>query len=347
MISPELQKILSKDGFMVALASIQEHWFAGLIGTLATMFFFLFVKYAGLRYRMNHTTFKGIRGSLGGSAIKYGMVATLMMVGLFMASGLIVIALSFVATFLFLGAGGVFLIPVVAGLVGGLLGFIDFWKVKYIVSNMSFGGEAFQFKGTKGSLVKAGALHLVGIALGMALLTFLFAGSFDVNNGNAVATGFAGFFLPVMFVILFIAARAWYRAKFLQAFIGGVEGDTIRLNATHTFAGILWVRLGNILLLLLSFGITMGILGILDVVGVNFEFAYAEFVTTLIIIVGTASVMPIVYHRMMKYFINNIVVFGNPLSEEFLQESQKSGAYGDAADEFFDDAGLDIDMGLI
>ncbi len=203
-------------------------------GLLTCLFVFLFGVgvHRAQRYRLSRTRWRGIRGSLVGSPWRY--------------------ARTYFWTTL--------LIPVT-------LGWIIPWRStrlqRLLVDDMRFGDKAFAFHENAGPLYGRFVTLWIGAVVG-----------FFVLIGGATAIGMANLIgrrasemqmspagIVQLLVFLFLAylialfMSSWYRAGQFNLFARSTTFDGVAFHGSMTGAGLLWVTLSNLALVIFSLGV--------------------------------------------------------------------------------------------
>jgi len=180
--------------------------------------------YRARRYRLTRTLWRGIRGTLTGSSVKYALAAMGYMVVVMLSFGL---------------AAPVMRI--------GLM--------RREIENMHLGNRPFTFDGKAGELFRLWILPWLTLPL---LLALLFAsGMYDspafdpmaseavepreVNGGVAAATMFG--------YVLFILAMAWYRVTEFRYLAGRVGFEGMRFSSKLGFARVFWIHFSSYLVM--------------------------------------------------------------------------------------------------
>ncbi len=211
---------------------------------LVVVFLMYVAIYRARRYRLTRTLWRGIRGTLTGSSVKYALAAM----------GYTVLAM------LTLGLAS----PVMrVGL------------VRREIENMHLGSRPFTFHGKIGDLFKLWILPWLSLPL---LLAVLFAsGMYDspafkpmasdvveppqMSGGAAAATMFA--------YLLVILAMSWYRVAEFRYLAGSVGFEGMRFSSALGFGRVFWIHFSSYLLMfgiyvlffLLVMGAIVGVIG--------------------------------------------------------------------------------------
>lgn len=184
------------------------------------LFFYLYLPfvavYGSLRYRTCNTTWRGIRGYMGGSSIIYGFVGYFHLV-------LNVLTLSL-------------WVPM-----------SDALTYKYKMKRMSFGAAAFKFAPDYGKLY---ASHLLTIFCALVLtgLLAIFAFVLIEKPEDALALFIIGF------IVLLIFTRFWYRATLIRVNYEGMQIGNLGFTCSVTGLGLFALQIINALILILTLG---------------------------------------------------------------------------------------------
>jgi uncharacterized membrane protein YjgN (DUF898 family) len=235
-----------------------------------------FAYYAGRRYRMSRTLWRGIRGGLDGSGINYAFRA-----------------------FAFLLS---------AMLTGGWSSpwqYVGLWR--YEINNAGFGNDEFSFEGAGSDLVRPFAItwffNLAALTLlGFSLFgVFLFAGS-PVPSGHHLPKLSVGWG-PVIgltllaylaYVIAVACAYLYFTARTLAYYARNTRFRGLAFSADVRMRDLLWLQLGNIGVMIITFGL-----------GAAFN-----------------------AHRYVRFFCNNLRIYGVEDIEAMAQEPGRRQAKG-------------------
>jgi uncharacterized membrane protein YjgN (DUF898 family) len=200
--------------------------------TLTFLFLFGVGVHRAQRYRMSRTRWRGIRGSLVGSPWRY--------------------ARTYFWTTL--------LIPVT-------LGWIIPWRSarlqRLLVEDMRFGDKAFAFTENSGPLYGRFSLLWLGSLLG---LFGVIGGMTAIGMANRIGRRASdlqisptGIVQLLMFLflayLLALFMSSWYRAGQFNLFARSTTFDGVAFRGTMTGAGLLWVTLTNLALVVFSLGL--------------------------------------------------------------------------------------------
>jgi uncharacterized membrane protein YjgN (DUF898 family) len=211
---------------------------------LVVVFLMYVAIYRARRYRLTRTLWRGIRGTLTGSSVKYALAAM----------GYTVVAM------LTLGLAS----PV-----------MRIGLVRREIENMHLGSRPFTFHGKIGDLFRLWILPWLSLPL---LLAVLFAsGMYDspafkpmasdvveppeMSGGTVAATMFA--------YLLVILAMSWYRVAEFRYLASSVGFEGMRFSSTLGFGRVFWIHFSSyllmfgiyLLLFLLVMGAVVGVVG--------------------------------------------------------------------------------------
>ncbi len=190
-------------------------------------------QYRAQRYRLSRTNWRGIRGGLPGSSVRYGLA--------------------------FLGF--TLLLPF-------SLGWTYPWQrmtlMRMMMNETRFGDRKFSFDGRVGPLMGAYAVTwfalivlwtvVLGAVVGGAVLTSLAAGGEELTPDQLGAVGFLPFFVILLLLPVSSLIATWYRAREF-AYMGSCtryEGLQFRFDAT--FGSLFRLGFGNLLIVLFTLG---------------------------------------------------------------------------------------------
>lgn len=216
------------------------------VGTLQVAFTILVLLLTGMaiyrarRYRLTRTLWRGIRGTLVGSAWKYSL--------LYFASLLLKVLT-----------------------LGWSTPAMNMELQQRITRNMRFGDVPFTFRGSAGPLYPAYALCwfgaimalIIGLALGGSALWSLYFGEFKEAFGQAGDTEDYGAVLLILGLlgtgigIYLIYAMVWsvYQAKEMNAFAAYAGFDRARFRLKATALSLIGLWIGNAAIFLFTIGI--------------------------------------------------------------------------------------------
>jgi uncharacterized membrane protein YjgN (DUF898 family) len=193
---------------------------AAVMGMYTLLLLFVpVIIYMAMRYRLNRTTWRGIRGRLTGSAFSFGGFALWRM----------------------------FLNVITLGI---LIPASDIAMHSYMMNRAGFGNIRARYEGRAGGLIVVNIITLVLVvvivlAAGFLMTALLAAG--DVGVGLLVVI--------LLEVALIIMARSFYSAALQREKLRGLTLGPIRFKTTATGFDICRLRLGNILLLVFTLGL--------------------------------------------------------------------------------------------
>ena len=188
--------------------------------------------YRAQRYRLNRTTWRGIRAGLEGSSLRYGW--------------------AYFWTLL--------LIPLTLGWIGP-------WRQtqlkKMVTGNMRYGDTSFRFSGSSGPLYKSYAVFwvllvlLAGTLVALTLnawvdfYTVIKAEGKPTHLSSQQALTAVGFVYGALFLFGFVymVLSAWYRAAMMRHFASYTHIDGLTFRSTVSAGGLLWISVTNYLLL--------------------------------------------------------------------------------------------------
>ncbi|MFV0368273.1 MAG: YjgN family protein [Hyphomicrobiaceae bacterium] len=184
------------------------------------------------RYRLNRTTWRGIRAGLDGNSLRYGW--------------------TYFWTLL--------LMPLTLGWIGP-------WRQtllqKIITTNMRYGDRYFRFSGSSGPLYKSYAVFWILLVVLAGALFFVIGNAwvdfYTVMKAEgrpthlssqrvlaAIAFVYGGLFL---FGLVYMVLSSWYRAAMMRHFASYTHLEGLTFRSTVTARGLLWIALTNYLLL--------------------------------------------------------------------------------------------------
>ncbi len=247
--------------------------------------------YRAQRYRLSRTRWRAIRGALVGSANSYAWT--------YFWTGVVAI--------LTLG----WALPWRSTKLQGLM-----------TRDMRFGSEPFRFDASAGPLYARFALLwvvaiIIYAAMGLGIAKVL--GLFDLETqfggeGSPFQVGPDGKMMPtprtigMIYGIIFLAMMAfsvfaaWYRASQIRHFVNHTHFDGATFKSTLSTAGLIWVSVSNVF-------IVLGTLGILA---------------------------PIAQARLARYMVNNLEVTGTVRLAEITQAAEQNIRYGEGLAQAFD-----------
>jgi uncharacterized membrane protein YjgN (DUF898 family) len=211
-----------------------------MLVTIIFMVFWGFALYRARRYQLSRTNWRGIRGALVGSAMTYSLLSFGSQIARSMSFG--------------------WATPVMNTVLQ-----------EQIINDMRFGDAAFKFKGRAGPLYPTYAicwvLTVIGVIAAIVMASMYFSGlptdsQVEANTDNPftdfrkVAIIIAGI-LAFLFFTLFVLPALWsiYIAKDIRTFANYTRFDGAQFHIEATAGSVVWLALGNILLLVLTLGI--------------------------------------------------------------------------------------------
>lgn len=300
----------------------------------ATTFLFGVAIYRAQRYRLLRTSWRGIRGSLEGSALPY--------------------AVTYFLTLL--------LIPLT-------LGWIIPWrttKLQSIITNDArFGSQPFSFRGTSGPLYGPFAVLWFGVLalfIVASMISGIVIGSIQAELGVGVeppddVKQFYGMAILGVFALaylFYLFMSAWYRARTINHFAKCTNLDNARFKGTATGAGLLWIDMTNIAILILGSVIVVTIVGLVvtliatiasavvpfDAASRETMAGYAAVIAgPLILFIAVLSftlLLPVTQARSMGYLISNLDLEGTVNVDKIAQSSADPMATGEGLAQAFD-----------
>lgn len=307
----------------------------GIFTVLLYPFIFILIgigTYRAQRYRLSRTNWRGIRGSLVGSDVKYAVT--------YFWSAL--------------------LVPLT-------LGWITPWRTtelqKIITRDMRFGDRPFTFTAKPGPLYKSFAVLWFG-----GLLIFIAAVSvvglnidftmFSPENagaGNADPKDAAKFIailygvLAVAFLFYYIIS-AWYRSKTINHFAAHTHYEGATFNSKVTGLGLVRVAVGNFFINLLGwtlmFALLMLVLVPIMMMTPGFDAATAakneglRFAATLLgvlfVIAASGLFAPIIQARTARYLVQNLSIDGTVPLGDIAQGEAQNLSRGEGLAQAFD-----------
>jgi uncharacterized membrane protein YjgN (DUF898 family) len=260
--------------FMVDIATLLgagARWLAALKAVQLVLFVYLayFATYAGRRYRMSRTLWRNIRGGLDGSANIYALRAF----GYLLLSG---VTLGFATPWQYVGL----------------------WR--YEMSNSGFGDDQFQFEGSGRHLLRPFVLAWVLNIVVLVLVGCGAYGIFHLAGGKLPVPGrpmpMPRIGWPAIFGLIFLLYLAYlvaaaciylyFNARALSYYARGTRFRAVSFSAPITLPRLLWLQLGNLLLMIFTLGL------------------------------GT----PFTAHRYVRFFCDNLRLYGAEDLEKMSQE---------------------------
>ena len=227
-----------------------------------------FAIYAGRRYRVSRTLWRGIRGGLDGSANNYAWRA----IGYMLLTG---ITLGFATPWRYVGL----------------------WR--YEMKNTGFGDVQFDFEGRGAELFGAymitwvlNLLALIVLVGGMFGIFYSYSGALLLRPGTMpeprVLALLIGYIILayVAYIIVALLAYLYFNARALGYSTRHTRFRRVSLTADIKLLSLFWLQFGNILLMILTLGL------------------------------GT----PFTAHRYVRFFCNNLRLYGAKDLEALSQE---------------------------
>lgn len=197
---------------------------------LAFVFLYFIAAYRARRYRLSRTLWRGIRGTLTGSSVRYALV----------------------------GLGYYLLLIVTAGLAGPVM---RIGLVRFEMKNTHFGNRPFGFDGRIRDLYAIwlvpwlGAIVIIGVAIWMTTLTAGFdSANFDPSDEAQMAQAQEiSDSAPAMFTVMgfgylyALLAFAWYRVREFRYLAGRTTFEGMRFSSRLSFGRVLWIYISFIL----------------------------------------------------------------------------------------------------
>ena len=193
-----------------------------------------FAIYKARKYQLTRTLWRGIRGNLVGSAMTY--------------------SLTYFGAILAKGASLGWATPVMNTVLH-----------EQITNDMRFGDAAFKFKGRASPLyptyalcwVLIGVLSIFFIVWGVSLVSGDFGALFEKNPNQKESLGilYGVAIIFLFFVVYFLLSPiVWsiYTAKEMRTFANYTRFDGAQFKLNATAGSIIWLTLGNVLILILT-----------------------------------------------------------------------------------------------
>lgn len=290
--------------------------------------------YRAQRYRLLRTNWRGIRGNLEGDSKPY--------------------AVTYFLTLL--------LIPLT-------LGWIIPWRTtklqSMITDNARFGSMPFAFRGTAGPLYGPYALlwfGIIALIVGAMVVSGLVIGSLQSQFGEGtdlpedvkqtIGLALLGFYALAYLFYLFVSA--WYRARTINHFAQCTHIDGANFKGSATGAGLLWIDMSNIAILIGGTVVVMALLSALTALIFTIAPALiptatmtpeelqaytAALAAPLLIFVGALSftlLLPVTQARSMGYLIENLTLEGTIDVNKIAQSTADPMATGEGLAQAFD-----------
>lgn len=290
--------------------------------------------YRAQRYRLLRTNWRGIRGNLEGTSKPYAITYFLTLI----------------------------LIPLT-------LGWIIPWRTtklqSMITNNARFGSMPFTFRGTSAPLYGPYALLWFGIIalfVGAIVVSGVVIGSLQSQFGDGIDPP-QEVQLTILYTLLglyalaylfYLFVSAWYRARTINHFAQCTHIDAANFKGSATGAGLLWIDLSNIAILLagmlivvtilsalgaLIFLIAPALLPIGEMTPEELHADAAAIAAPLLIFVGALSftlLLPVTQARSMGYIIDNLTLEGTVDVDKIAQSTADPMATGEGLAQAFD-----------
>lgn len=313
----------------VAIVVVQLLYFVVL------MFLINVAIYRARRYRLTRTVWRGIRGTLTGSSLKYGLAAM----------GYSVLAM------------------VTVGLATPVM---RIGLVRREIENMHFGNRPFTFHGKVGELAKLWILPWLSMPLliGMFILsgaTGAFTDPAAVEAGGGPDfNGFAAFGIVVGYIAV-IFAMSWYRVAEFRYLAGSVGFEGMRFSSTLRFGRVFWIYLSTYLVLfalvlLVLAGLVGAVFGLADwgllqaaaasenfdpetvMAGID-EQRFAAVVMLLFFLYGIGAHVVsrvFLFHRMARAVVTSLALVGEQDFSQITQALDEAPSVGEGLADAFD-----------
>ncbi len=297
--------------------------------------------YRAQRYRLLRTNWRGIRGSLAGSSWNYGW--------------------TYIWT--------IILIPIT-------LGWIIPWRTtklqSMITNHAMFGDRTFSFKGNAGPLYGPFALLWFGVfaiyVVGILMVAVVVAalqkaigpggltpdGKLNPEIAQFVTLGILG--VIAVAYLLYLLISAWYRARTINHFAECTHFEGAQFKGTATGAGLLWIDVTNILILLLGVLILLvpvvllvsllaaaavSLVGVPleSILGPDFKTQFAAISVPILIFILALSftfLLPVTQARSMGYLINHLSIDGPVPLDQIAQSTAAQMSTGEGLAQAFD-----------
>jgi uncharacterized membrane protein YjgN (DUF898 family) len=267
-------------GAEVALVLVQ------LAAVVFILVFWGMALYRARRYQLSRTLWRGIRGALVGSSLSYSL-------------------LYFGATLL----RGITL--------GWSTPAMNLNLQERMTGDMRFGSMPFRFKGRAGPLYGPYAvcwvISLFALIILAGILGFAFYGMHEVftteRTGTDTSRDFMGLIMVIglligllLFWIVYYVIWAFYVAREMSIFASYTTLDLARFQLDATGGSLIWLILGNILLMVFTLGIAT----------------------------------PFAQQRLVRYFCNRLSVLGLVNVNEIMQSREAVGRTGEGLADAFD-----------
>ncbi len=313
--------------FALALQLGPHHRALDVVGVTAYVllaYLFGIASYRAQRYRLARTRWRGIRGSLEGSPMRYAWIYfwTLM------------------------------LIPFT-------LGWIMPWRTtilqSIITNNVRFGNRPLRFDGKSGPLYGPFALLWFGsIVLYLGLIGGL-AAYYAAKFRTAPTSRFywpdqADVIVVVLAVLvaalLFALISSWYQARIVNHFARHTHFENATFDGHLTAGGLIWLNFTNFLILLAGVVVLGAVIAVLAAPFFDFQNLRAPegravmqvlmVALPFAVILGFTLFSPIVQARSAGYIVRNLAITGTAPLAEITQAAGADLKYGEGLAEAFD-----------
>jgi uncharacterized membrane protein YjgN (DUF898 family) len=230
-------------GLLLAVATFIQGPMSNIAVLLKGLFFLAiyvlwgFAVYKARKYQLSRTLWRGIRGTLVGSA----MIYSLLYFGSLLAK-----SMSF----------------------GWATPVMNTVLAEQITNDMRFGDAAFKFKGRAGPLYPTYAacwfltllaiVVVVALVVGSSPLADFFSTAFDSSNGSEAILGYVGLAIATVFLLfMLIIPMLWaiYSAKEMRTFATYTRFDGVPFTLNATAGSIIRLTVINLLLIVFTLGI--------------------------------------------------------------------------------------------
>lgn len=237
--------------------------------------------FMSMRYRLNRLTWRGIRGRLGGGAMKFGLLYW-----------------------------GRYLLNFVT--LGYLIPASDMRLFAEVTNNTQIGSLRMRFKAKPSAqLIKSNIL--TGIAALVVYLILIGGVGFVFIGGAVIGLGFGallmGWIFIAVMVALIVGIRGFYQAQLRTEQLAALRLGDLRFRYTAKGADVAKLRVGNLLLLMLTFGLGK----------------------------------PLVTQRNMRFLAKFTLIGGDLDNVDMLQAAKDASNIGEGMDDIM---GLDADLGI-
>lgn len=305
-----------------------------LLYFVVLMFLIHMAVYRARRYRLTRTVWRGIRGTLAGSSVKYALAAM----------------------------GYTVLVMLTLGLAGPVM---RVGLVRREIENMYFGSRPFTFHGKIGELAKLWIVPWLSIPLlfGIFFLTGMSSGFADpaaFESGDGPDIGGGAVFGILGGYLVVILAMSWYRVAEFRYLAGSVGFEGMRFSSALGFGRVFWIYLSTYLvmtgLMVLFFAAITG--AVFGLVGVDALMAAAEnnanpdtimagidpqrFVAIIVLFfflfsIGSHVVSRVfLFHRMAHAVVTTLALVGHQDFSQITQALDEAPSIGEGLADAFD-----------